>query len=63
MKRKEDKTYTLTPWGCLMTTLLDYDIDLSYINGRIGTHIVDDFMEALMRCGYVSKVEKGGDTE
>lgn len=51
----EDENYVLSPWGCLYAVLLDYNIDLSYVKGRVGEHIVEDFMDAMVNCGYISK--------
>lgn len=49
----EEERYVLTPWGCLYGTLLEYNIDLDYVSGTVGNHIVEDFMDAMMRAGYV----------
>lgn len=54
-EESEEESYVITPWGCLYCTLLDYGIDLSHIKGRVGEHIVEDFMEAMEKAGYVSK--------
>lgn len=56
----EDETYHLTPWGCLHCTLKDYGVDLDYISGRVGAHIVDDFMELMIKQGNIraKKVEE-----
>lgn len=56
----DEQKYTLTPWGCLSAVLDDYGIDVSHISGRTGTHIVEDFMEDMARCGYVEKVTGDG---
>ena len=55
---EDDETYILTPWGCLHSVLIDYGINVGYISGRVGEHIVDDFMDAMVKCGYVGKVEE-----
>ncbi len=49
----DEAHYTLTPWGCLSTILNDYGIDFSHIHGRCGEHIVEDFMDLMVKCGYV----------
>ena len=54
---EDDEKYMLTPWGCLCGVLIDYGINVSYISGRVGEHIVDDFMDSMVKCGYVGKVE------
>lgn len=54
---EDDEKYMLTPWGCLFGVLIDYGINVSHISGRIGEHIVDDFMDAMVKCGYIEKVE------
>ena len=62
MKDTEEK-YMITEWGCLSSTLHDYGIDVSHISGRVGEHIVEDFMDAMCDAGYVAKkeVEDGND--
>ena len=50
--------YQITPWGCLFAVLTEYGVDVGHISGRIGGHIVDDFMDVMQAAGYVSK---GGD--
>ncbi len=52
-----EETYVLREWGCLMSVLMEYGIDVSHITGRIGEHIVEDFMAAMCDAGYVSKKE------
>lgn len=54
----DDERYVLTPWGCLYATLREYGIDLSHITGRVGEHIVEDFMETMVRAGHVLKAEE-----
>ena len=49
----DDTQFVLTPWGCLSSVLEDYGIDISRVSGKIGGHIVDDFMELMERAGYV----------
>ena len=54
---EDDEKYMLTPWGCLYSVLIDYGINVSHISGRVGEHIVDDFMDSMVKCGYIGKVE------
>ena len=54
----KDEKYTLTEWGCLYAVLTDYGIDVSHISGNVGRHIVEDFMEAMVRAGYVGKCDE-----
>ena len=55
-KTKDDKEkYILTPWGCLYVVLKDYHIDVSGISGTVGKHIVEDFMDNMVRAGHVIK--------
>lgn len=54
-----EEAYQLTPWGCLLGVLTDYRIDVSWISAKVGAHIVEDFMEAMMAQGYVGKAENG----
>lgn len=51
---EDDEIWTLSPWGCLTVILKDYNIDTSHIKGYIGTHIVEDFMDLMVKCGHVS---------
>lgn len=50
-----EEQYTLTPWGCLFSVLCDYGIDTAHIPGKVGEHIVEDFMDAMQKQGYVEK--------
>lgn len=58
----DDERYVLTPWGCLASVLSDYKIDVSGISGKVGEHIVEDFMDAMERMGHVVYVE-GDDSD
>lgn len=53
----KNEEYVLTEWACLYLTLLDYGIDASHIPGKVGEHIVEDFMEMMEKAGYVRKGE------
>lgn len=55
-ENQDDKMYILTPWGCLSLILEDYNVDISHITPKIGKHMVDDFMEIMVKTGYVEKV-------
>ena len=57
MEFSDDDEFVLTEWGCLYSVLTDYGIDVSHIPGRVGQHIVEDFMEAMVKSGYVGKNE------
>lgn len=59
-KRKdvEDEVWRLTPWGCLFAVLNDYNIYCDHITSRMGEHLVDDFMEAMEKHGYLSRVSE-----
>lgn len=64
MEKKSEKTYRLTPMGCLYAVLLDYVgpdhlLDIRKIQGRVGEHIVEDFMDAMVRAGHLVRTEKG----
>ena len=54
-KKEQEEEYVLTPWGCLSAVLYDYGIETDHIKGKVGEHIVDDFMDAMTVAGYVSK--------
>lgn len=56
-KINNEETYELTMWGCLYAVLQDYNVDVSHISGRLGEHIVEDFMELLKYCGYIERLE------
>lgn len=57
-KKEEDEEYCLTEWSCLSSILTEYGIDISHISGRVGKHIVEDFMESLEDQGYLKKAYK-----
>lgn len=56
-KTTNEEVYVLTEWGCLSSILEEYGIDVSHITGRVGAHIVEDFMDAMCNAGYVAKKE------
>ncbi len=56
-KKTAEERYVISEWGCLCTTLEEYGIDVSHITGRVGAHIVEDFMDAMCNAGYVSEKE------
>ena len=58
MEFNDDTEFVLTEWECLMMVLSDYGIDVSHIPGRVGKHIVEDFMELMVKLGYVGKKEE-----
>ena len=49
----DDVKYVLSPWGCLSVVLKDYGIDISRISGKVGSHIVEDFLELMEKAGYI----------
>lgn len=53
----EDVKFVLTEWGCLSSVLTDYGVGISRVTGKIGEHIVEDFMELMCKCGYIGRVE------
>ena len=60
--------YVLTPMGCLYAVLLDYVgpdhlLDIRKIQGKVGEHIVEDFMDAMVRAGHVARAEAEQKTE
>ena len=68
MEKKSEEKYVLTPMGCLYAVLLDYVgpdhlLDIRKIQGRVGEHIVEDFMDAMVTAGYLVKAEKGEDDD
>ena len=53
----DDVKYVLSPWGCLSVVLEDYGIDISRISGKVGSHIVEDFLELLEKAGHILKCD------
>ena len=53
----DDVKFVLTEWGCLSSVLTDYGVDISRVTGKIGEHIVEDFMELMCKCGYIGRAE------
>lgn len=56
----DDVKFVLSEWGCLHSVLSDYGINVDHIKGKIGEHIVEDFLELMCECGYIRKT---GDKE
>ena len=57
MLEDDEEKYVLTPWGCLYMVLTDYGVDVKNIPGRIGVHIVEDFIDEMVRAGHVEKMK------
>lgn len=57
-KERDEEIFRLSPWGCLSAVLEDYGVDLSHITPKMGEHMVDDFMELMVRTGHVEKVSE-----
>lgn len=55
INNEDEEKYTFTPWGCLCAVLTDYGFDVDRVSGKVGEHIVEDFMDLMEVCGYVSK--------
>lgn len=55
--KNDDELFCLTPWGCLYSVLKDYNVDASHVTGRMGEMIVNDFMDAMEKAGYVRRNE------
>lgn len=58
---EDDEKYRLTEWGCLLVVLSDYGIDVTNIPGRVGKHIVEDFMELMRKAGYIAERDEEQD--
>ena len=54
----DETVIILTEWGCLSCVLSDYNIDFSHITPKMGSHMVQDFLELLERCGYIKKINE-----
>lgn len=52
---EDDEIYQVTPWGILWSILDDYNIDTSHIKGKVGSHIIEDFMESMKNAGYIKE--------
>ena len=58
MSKEDDNVeYTFTPWGCLACILDEYGVDITGVTGKIGEHLVEDFMELMEKCGYVRRTD------
>lgn len=55
---EDEEVYRLTPWGCMSLVLEDYGIPCDHITVTIGNHLVDDFMDKMVKHGYVGKKEE-----
>lgn len=60
MAEKSEEKLRLTPMGCLYAVLLDYVgpdhlLDIRKIQGRVGEHIVEDFMDAMVKFGHLER--------
>lgn len=54
---KDDDMFHLTPWGCLSAILEDYGIGTSDIMPKVGEHMVNDFMELMVKQGHVGRAK------
>lgn len=52
---EDDGPFQLTPWGCMTAVFADYNIDCSHLTGKMGEHLVEDFMDLMQAQGYVVK--------
>lgn len=59
----KEEIYVLTPWGCLMGVLMDYGIDISHITPKMGEHMVNDFLESMVKAGYIGRIQEGEEHE
>lgn len=53
----DDGPFQLTPWGCMIAVFDDYNIDWSHLTGKMGEHLVNDFMDLMQAQGYVVKAD------
>lgn len=58
MEFDDDARFVLTEWGILAGIMSDYGIDVWHIPGRVGQHIIEDFMEGMVNAGYIAKNEE-----
>lgn len=50
-----DAEFRLTKGMVLLLTLRDYGIDVSHITPKMAEHLVDDFMNELVKQGYAER--------
>lgn len=53
----EEEVYVLTPYGVLLAVMDDYNINIDHLTPKMAEHLFEDFMEVLMKQGYVSRVD------
>lgn len=53
----DDVKFVLSEWGCLHSVLSNYGINVDHIKGKVGEHIVEDFLELMCECGYIGRAE------
>ena len=56
----DDEKFALTPWGCLSSVLNDYGISYDHITHKMGEHMVEDFMDSMVKAGHIMKAEQEG---
>lgn len=55
---KVEGKYCLTLWGCLVATMMDYDLEFNrQVSGKIGMHFMNDLMDLLVKHGHLVKDE------
>lgn len=57
--KENDEIFALSQWGCLYAVLKDYGVDISHITPKMGEHMVEDFLGAMVKAGHIRKVEEG----
>lgn len=60
MEENKDEVYGLTPWGCMYAVLEDYGFDPERLTPKMGEHMVEDFMQAMVNAGLVRRKGKEG---
>ena len=53
----EEERYRLTTWGCMQAVLTAWNINTDHLTPRMGECMVEDFMEMLVKHGYLTKEE------
>lgn len=53
----QEVKWQLTEWGVMKYVLDEYGINTDHITGKMGQHIVEDFMEEMVKAGYVGRTE------
>lgn len=58
MKEEQNEgCYCLTASECMRRTLMDYGIDVSGVTQKVLEHLVNDFMELMVKQGHAKRAK------